>query len=245
MNLLSVRSEVRQLAKRIPGLRPVVLRLRTLRHELVPRRWIFTEIYARNVWGDADSASGEGSNFRQTECIRRELPALLRRLGVRRVLDAPCGDFYWMREVANTLDEYTGVDIVGTLVNANSRRYGNPRVRFRRADVVEDKLPVADLILCRDCFVHLSFRDIWRALENMRISRASYLLTTTFTDREHNDDIYNGQWRPLNLERPPFNFPPPMEILNEDCSQRGREFADKSLALWLFTDLPRGPASRE
>ena len=41
-----------------------------------------------------------------------------------------------------------------------------------------------------------------------------------------------GDWRPLNLERPPFNLPAPALLLNEGCTEGGDTFADKSLGLW-------------
>jgi SAM-dependent methyltransferase len=232
------KSEVRELAKRIPGLRALVQQLRTLPHTLTPRGRVFDRIYARNAWGHWESASGEGSSLVQTQRIRQELPALWRRYSVRRVLDAPCGDFHWMKEIATDLDEYVGVDIVAALIEANTRRYGNARIRFQRADLVKGALPGLELILCRDCLVHLSFRDIQRALANMKRSGARYLLTTTFTERTSNVDILTGQWRPLNLERAPLNFPPVIEILNEGCTQLGGEYVDKSLGLWRLADLP-------
>lgn len=82
-------------------------------------------------------------------------------------------------------------------------------------------------MLCRDCLVHLSFVDIVRALNNIKRSGISYLLTTTFPDCDRNEDTVTGDWRVLNLERPPFSF-----------TEGGREFRDKSLGLWLVRDLP-------
>jgi hypothetical protein len=43
-----------------------------------------------------------------------------------------------------------------------------------------------------------------------------------------------GDWRPLNLCAPPFNFPPPLRIIHEPY----RAFTDKSLGLWRVADLP-------
>ena len=145
-----------------------------------------------------------------------------------------------MRQIGAGLDEYIGVDIVPVLVEGKTRRYGDSRIRFQHADLINDPLPASQLILCRDCFVHFSFRDIWRALANMKRSGARYLLATIFTERTHDEDILTGQWRMRNLQRSPFNFPEPIEILNEGCTQFGGEYADKSLALWRLADLP-GP----
>ena len=81
-----------------------------------------------------------------------------------------------------------------------------------------------------------------RALDNLRAGDVPYLLTTTFPGCEANEDIATGDWRPLNLERPPFSFPPPLALVDEQCSEGGGQFRDKSLGLWRVDDLtpPRG-----
>jgi len=47
-----------------------------------------------------------------------------------------------------------------------------------------------------------------------------------------------GDWRLLNLQRPPFNFPPPLRLMNERCTESRGAFGDKSLGLWLVGQLP-------
>lgn len=195
-------------------------------------RGVFTTIYKRNDWGSDVSVSGQGSDLEQTAVIREEIPRLLQELGVRTMLDAPCGDFAWMKQVALDLDDYVGGDIVRELIDADQREYGRPGRRFMTLDVTRDELPRVELIFCRDCLVHLPYRMIFAALENFKRSGARYLLTTTFPDRPENSDIMLGQWRPLNLQRPPFNMPPPLRAINEHCTQQGGIYADKTLALW-------------
>jgi len=101
-----------------------------------------------------------------------------------------------------------------------------------------DSLPSADVILCRDCLVHFAFADIWRALRNFRASGARYLLTTTFLEHEQNEDIEDGDWRMLNLRRPPFDFAAPFDVLIEGCVEGDGAYADKALGLWRIADLP-------
>ena len=97
----------------------------------------------------------------------------------------------------------------------------------------------ADLLLCRDCLVHLSFADIARAIANIRAATVTYLLTTTFPAQRANEDIRTGDWRPLNLEAAPFGWPAPLEYLVEKCTEGNGLFADKSLGLWRVDSLPR------
>jgi hypothetical protein len=200
---------------------------------------VFTEIYRKNVWKDNASRSGQGSNLEQTAAIRVALPALLAELGCTTMLDVPCGDYYWLRLVRLPV-EYLGGDIVAELVATNEAQFGDARHRFAVMNLIEGPLPHADLILNRDCLVHFSFAHARGAIESIRQSGAEYLLTTTFTDRDHNDDIPTGAWRPINLQRAPYHFPPPLRLIDERCPAPG--YADKQLGLWRIADLPAIPA---
>src|SRR5690349_12831924 len=84
----------------------------------------FQRIHDTNLWGAAESISGLGSELDATAVLRAELPDLLRRLGVRRLLDAPCGDGGWIA-TADLGVSVTGVDVVPDLIGALQRR-GDP-----------------------------------------------------------------------------------------------------------------------
>jgi hypothetical protein len=199
----------------------------------------FERIFETNLWGAGSSRSGVGAELASTASLRERLPGFLEKLGIRSLLDIPCGDCSWL----STLElpcAYTGADIVPRLVEENERRYGGPGSgrRFLRLDLTTDPLPPADLILCRDCLVHLSFRNVFRALANVRRSGARYLLTTTFLEHGENADIEDGDWRLLNLEHPPFRLPPPVDLLVEGCVEGDGAYADKALGLWDIARLP-------
>jgi hypothetical protein len=153
------------------------------------------------------------------------------------MLDIPCGDFHWMNKVDLTNIEYTGADIVKELIERNIKEYGRDGVHFQHLNLIKDKLPRVDLVFCRDCLVHLSFADIFLALDNVCTCDADYILTTTFTDRKDNYDIVTGHWRVLNLERAPFMLPEPLTIINEGCMEGGGGFQDKALGLWRIADI--------
>src|SRR5204863_8750839 len=108
----------------------------------------FQRIFNENAWGNSESISGEGSNLERTAVVRAQLPGLLARHHVRSILDAPCGDFYWMKEVALDDIDYIGADIVPEIIERDVEWYGGPRRRFVLCDLVDDPLPKADLILC-------------------------------------------------------------------------------------------------
>ena len=172
--------------------------------------------------------------------LRTEIPALLRRLRVRTLLDAPCGDG-WLAGTDLGRVDYTGADIVAALVARNADRYGGPRRRFVQLDLISDPLPRADVVLCRDCLVQLNYPQIFAAFANLRRSRSRYLLTTTFAELDANADVDTGDWRPLNLCLPPFRLPEPDALIVEGCTEVDGAYADKALGLWKVADLPERP----
>jgi hypothetical protein len=219
-------------------------RLRALvegRHLLLhSRRARFERIYRRDHWNRAQpgpSRSGPGSAGWLTEAITAELPRVLARYRVGRLLDAPCGDFHWMSAVSLGAVSYVGVDIVAALIEANRRAYARPGVEFACLDLCRDAWPAADLVLCRDGLVHLSLRDARHALARLQASGASLVLVTTFPEWPYNDDIVTGRWRPLNLQRAPFDWPAPRACLLEGRDPGGR-LPPKCLGLWSVADLP-------
>lgn len=202
----------------------------------LPLDRLFERIHSSNLWGSNTSRSGLGSELDATARLREALPELLAVLGAEVLLDVPCGDFGWLSRVALPVRRYVGAEIVEAIVEANRAAY--PDHEFLRLDLCADRLPPADVVLCRDCLVHLSLAHVFRAVENIRGSGARWLLTTTFPLCETNLDIQDGDWRMLNFELPPFGWPPPAGLINEGCAEAGGAYADKSLGLWCVADLP-------
>ena len=153
----------------------------------------FTGIFRANAWENAESVSGPGSTVARGSDFQEELITVLDSWNVRSLVDAPCGDFNWMRHVLAHRDlEYTGVDIVAELIAANSGLYATATRRFVCADMTRDDLPNADLIVCRDGLVHLSFADARAAIRNFRHSGSRYVLATTFISHPRNRDVPTG-----------------------------------------------------
>ena len=202
------------------------------------RNEIFNDIFAFKRWGEGESVSGPGSTLLQTEKIIPEISLLIQTLGLRHFLDIPCGDHHWMQKVDLTNVQYVGGDIVKSLIDRNNRLYGSHSKKFIVFDLTCDTFPKADLLMVRDCLVHLSFKDINAFLENLKRSEVKYLLTTTFPFTRRNYDITTGNWRPLNLLRPPFSFPQPKQLIVENCTESYGQYIDKSLGLWEVKNLP-------
>ncbi len=202
------------------------------------RRNVFAEIHRTRAWGDGESLSGPGSTRERAASFLPALIELVQSLGVSTLLDAPCGDFNWTEPLADAVPRYIGIDVVPALVAHCAQRFATPRRSFLCLDFVEQALPEADLVFCRDALVHLSDIDIMRAINNLRTTTAEYLIATTFIGTRDHLDIATGDWRPLNLQHPPFSLPPPLRLIDEYCHHTGGIYADKRMGLWRFRDLP-------
>jgi hypothetical protein len=169
---------------------------------------VFTSIWKSNYWADDESLSGPGSTLAYTETIRRELPLVFEKFGIKSVFDAPCGDFTWMKEVLKTTQvNYTGGDIVKGIVSQN-QAYSNEHTKFVVFDITAMPFPKADLWICRDVFFHLSHKDIVASLQQFAASEIPYFLTTTHKNNGFsNTDIHTGDFRLIDLFAPPYNFP--------------------------------------
>jgi hypothetical protein len=236
-DMTHVSTKIRDVVKRIPGTQTLYFKLLGFR---LPKSTedAFRDAITGNKWGvNNDSLSGSGSDLYQTRVVRQRLLTLWSEFDVRTMLDLPCGDFYWIAHVPMDRIQYIGGDILPELIERNVELYQRPNVTFRRINLLQDRLPKVDLVLCRDCLVHFSYRDALTALGNICDSGSTYLLTTTFTDRRRNHNIATGQFRPLNLEARPFSLPVPIVTINEGCTEYNGVHRDKSLGLWRVSDI--------
>lgn len=209
------------------------------------RTEFFRKVFEDNTWADTESRSGLGSNLAATTRVRTDLPAVLRYYKIRSMLDAPCGDFFWMKTVDLGQTAYIGGDIVPDIIASNTQLHAKANRRFAVTDLVEDDLPDVDLIFCRDCFIHFSTDLIFRTLRNMVRSKARYVMMTHDVslaryesvgwkniDLDSPTDEVSFTFRPLNLTLPPFNLPPPIFAINEGNWDNG-----KVLGMWTTDQI--------
>ena len=202
----------------------------------------FTAIYDQNLWSSGESGSGLGSEVEFTRNLRGWLVEKVPHYGIETFVDAPCGDFNWMRLVLPQLEiDYVGLDIVESVVQANTARYGTERTRFAVANICEDPIPPCDLLMVRDCLFHLSYADISRFLANLAATDFRYLLTTThLTDQAFaNRDITSGDFRLIDLCKPPFGFDP-ATVIDQVDDFPPRFTAPRRMVLIAKADVPAG-----
>lgn len=200
----------------------------------------FGAIYAQGLWHSAESGSGQGSEVAYTEALRTWLPRIVARYGIETLVDAPCGDFNWMRLVLPELGvRYHGIDIVAPVIAQNRARYAADGVAFDVADICADALPDGDLLMVRDCLFHLSYRDIDRFFRNIARVNYRYLLTTTNTvgAEFENSDITTGDFRRIALFKPPFSVAPTAVLDRVDDYPEGYPIA-REMILLRKADVP-------
>jgi SAM-dependent methyltransferase len=203
---------------------------------------IFTDYYRENYWENDESLSGDGSTLAYTENLRRELPALLEKFEIQSILDAPCGDYNWFRFVERGAGvRYIGADVVEDLIRRNREKYAGPDTDFIKLDITRDRLPAADLWMCRDVLFHFSFRDVFLSLQNFLRSDIKFLLATSHTECAANADILSGQFRLLNLELEPFNLPAPIAGIDDWIEG----FPIRKMCLWRREAVAEALAANE
>lgn len=193
---------------------------------------VFSEIYKKNLWTSGESHSGLGSEVAYTENLIKFLPEVFERFNVKTIVDAPCGDFNWMKHVQLKKNmTYIGVDIVPELVKNNQNTYGNEQYCFTLGDIAKDHLPKADILFCRDCLFHLSNKDIYLVFKNFVESDISLLLTSTHVNNGSfiNKDIFSGDFRLIDLFSEPFCLPRDVHYRIEDFVT---PFPPREMCLW-------------
>lgn len=188
----------------------------------------FTEAFEKRLWKDAESLSGPGSTLSYTSDLRSTLPGLVRALGCRTMLDAPCGDFNWMKEVDLSGIKYTGADIVPAMIDELKAKH--PKRKFLVLDITKGPFPKNDFVLCRDVLFHLSNQDIVRVLDNFVRSGSEWFATSHYFQVTAMADVQSGPttFRPVNLTAAPFHFEPPDYVLKDSAPN----FMRRWLGVW-------------
>jgi hypothetical protein len=161
---------------------------------------------------------------------------IIKKYQIKSINDCPCGLFEnWMCLVNLTGVTYVGYDINDLAIERNKKN--NPTLSFFELDLVNEILPKVDLIICRDCFFHLSNDFVLRGIKNFRNSKSTYLLATEHAHLNRNNDLTSKEleceagFRCINLEISPYNLGLPIEIHTETIWCR-REGFNRQMSLW-------------
>lgn len=142
--------------------------------------------------------------------MREALPGLLRELGVKRLLDAPCGDCNWISKIDLGV-EYIGCDVSPEHL-AKAAAAGMNVIEL---DIVYGVLPASDLMLCRDFHQHLPDAMVFAALYRFKLSGIPWLLATSHDNAVNTNIRKPGEFRPINLKVGPFYLGEPERAIDD------------------------------
>jgi len=207
---------------------------------------IFLDIYNTNYWRDQESRSGTGSSIAKTRKLAHALPILFKEFTITSILDIPCGDFNWMKEIVDSFEEYHGGDILQRCIDENNQKFANEKIKFSVIDLLTDNIPECDLLIVRDVIGHYPLKDGKKILQNIKKSKVKYLLTTSWYNvldsnyytKHENRDVHHGSFYPVNLMSEPFNLEEPEMYIEEDVIvddyKKGNR---KTLSLWNLENV--------
>jgi hypothetical protein len=207
---------------------------------------IFSSIYDTYGFGGEESRSGPGSTLYETERLREKIKNLVKYRNLKSVVDIPCGDFNWMKEIVDSFEEYHGGDIVPACIEENNKNYSSEKIKFSVIDLLENDIPESDLLIVRDVIGHYPLESGAKIIENILKSKSKYLLSTTWynvIDKEYhkkhiNKDVGYGRFYPVNLMSEPFNLPEPEMIIEEDVIVEDYNLGNrKTLSLWNLDEI--------
>jgi len=152
-----------------------------------------------------ETYSGPGSLIKNTKNLINELSLFIKEKDIKSIVDCPCGDFNYMKQVNLRFVEYKGFDISENAIKI-CKKYTNVNISFDVLDATSQELPQADLIICKDLFLHLSFKDIFAVLANIK-DKCKYFAVSRYNKNTVNKDQESGlASREIDIKNAPFNF---------------------------------------
>jgi SAM-dependent methyltransferase len=171
----------------------------------------FTLIYENKVWNvneENEGFSGPGSTLANTKEYRKFLQKFLKEHNIRSVTDVGCGDWTFSKAIDWTGIQYTGYDVVKSIIDKDISRYGKNNIHFVHCNAINMDLPPTDLLICKDVLQHLPNEEISLFLK--QLPKFKYALITNGVDFSTNSrtniQIVRGCYRPLDLTKPPFSI---------------------------------------
>ena len=139
---------------------------RTLYSKFLINKKIFYYIYKNNFWKYKGSRSGQGSQGEYLDftvnLIKEE-----KKIIDKTVCDIGCGDFNFGSKIYKDCKKYIALDIVDFLIEENKKFFSSQSIEFKVLDVVNDKIPIADVYIIRQVFQHLRNKDISKIIKKI------------------------------------------------------------------------------
>lgn len=160
---------------------------------------LFDVVYETNMWG---SGSGSGSNENLCKGYVAFLQEFFKAHNITSIVDAGCGDWQFSKNIDFSGITYQGFDVASFVIKANTPLYSTQNITFHHYDGDFNKLPSADLLLCKDVLQHLPIAKIKEFIGIL--PRYKYALITNDIGKNNNTEILPTQGRTLDLREEPF-----------------------------------------
>jgi hypothetical protein len=157
--------------------------------------------------GKIETYSGPGSLIENTDLLVEKLNIFLKKYKIKSMIDVPCGDFNFMSKINLNNINYMGYDISKNAIK-KCKNFEKDNIKFMVYDATIEKIPYADLIFCKDLFLHLSFNDTHKILNNIIASGCKYFAVSRYSfgnvsNKEQNSGL---GCRAIEITKEPFNF---------------------------------------
>lgn len=170
----------------------------------------FTYVYDHGVWGKdeyGNGTSGGGATLETAGEYIVFLSRFIKKNNIKSIVDIGCGDWRVMRNVDLSEAYYLGFDVVRSVIEKNIQAFSSSKVNFMFGDCLEIDLPKADLLVCKDVFIHFPNQSIFSLIAQFH--KYKHVLITNCVDPDtftaSNQDCAMGSWRRVDISAPPFN----------------------------------------
>jgi len=197
-----------------------------------PIQSAFIQIYETNSWGGG-LGSGPGSALTFTTHIRCYMHNLILAFNIQTIIDAPCGDLWWMSYFLSEHPNlnYIGVDIVPAVINHHKDVHSRHNREFYVGDLTNTQMfsnikanskvwKGNTMIMTRHAIEHNKAADQIVILKNIHDSKANYFFGTSHVDthvQQFTDK--SGGFSAANFRLAPYNLPPPIEYMYEQSKE--------------------------
>jgi SAM-dependent methyltransferase len=156
------------------------------------------------------SGSGLGSLVSSTVTYRYIIESFIRLNDVHSVLDLGCGDWQFSKFIPwdNYDISYLGLDLSRVIIEKNTETFGSERHQFKviREPSEIFSLGRFDLVICKDVLIHVPNSVVNEYLDVfVAVARHALITVDAFPSDRINEDINTGDYRAMDLRKPPFS----------------------------------------
>jgi SAM-dependent methyltransferase len=186
----------------------------------------FDDVYRAGGWGGEKTRSTGAGGFENALSLAPVIEQIIRDLLVDSVLDVGCGEGLWMPDMPRGV-RYVGVDVSQEALSVAREKHPERDYRLYGGG----DLPVADLVICKHVFQHMSTDDGIYLLERIR-GAGKWLAATTFTRGGLAEKVEGALGYHPDLSAEPFALGAPLSTWEEGHARQGDKAHGGRFALW-------------